>query len=144
MLKYLQYILKRNRPLDINGSYRNRSSELTSDKTYGDDINTLVNKAYEASHRVESTEGEYARKPINGHALAVRTANDVENAIIALPRVSEDFQEAVNYAMPYIKGRIEKYVESIVKNDRFCGNGHHVRQHIALNVEDVISLKLGL
>jgi len=121
-----------------------RSDELTRHETFGDDFSRLGNHAYNSARRVESKEGEYAKEPIDGDVLATNTVNDIIADISSLPRVSEDFQAAVNDATPEIKERIEAMVKDRVQDGRFYGNGHHVRQYICANVQDVVGQKMGL
>lgn len=121
-----------------------RVEKLLSHHTYGNDFIVLGNLTYDGAGIVESGEGEYATKPIDGPTLATRAAESVERNIRTLPRVRADFQRAVDDAMPYIRERVQAIVSDRVQGGRFYGNGHHVRQNIASNIQAIVGRRLGL
>lgn len=130
----------------VNEQSHHRVDELTSLPDLGKFFSRLGRAVYEGSKRVESREGEFSASPINGKVLSHNTANDVVEAISNLqpPQLSDDFQNAVSAAIPDIRACVEAYVgDRVIKDGKFCGNGHHVRQYLQANVMDVVGKKMG-
>lgn len=119
-----------------------RSNQLGSNGGLGRYFESLANTVHESSGRIE-VEYEYA-DGLDSADAAANVAQDIERELHSLYGVSNDFQQAVNAAMPAIIERIKIVVSDHIRDGKFCGSGQHVRQYIAANVGDVVGTQLKL